>query len=474
MLTLPTEWWTVIVSFAPLFAQPVWEHVKVLIVGALLAPGQRTVTAALRVMGVRTEKNVQTYHRLLKRATWSVLAASRILLRLAVAAFGPCGTLVFGLDDTLERRRRDQSAAQGMSRDPVRSSPAHLVKARGLRWLCCMLRCAVGWAARVWALPVLPGGCPAERGSQQQGRQHQTLIERAWQIIPLGVRWRPHRAVVFVAASSFAVLELLHQVSGLAGASLITRWRLDAALYAPAPVRRAGQTGRPRLQGARRPTLQRVREDRRRRWHTLQITHWEGGGPREVAGGTETAIWYHTGLPPVAMRWVLMRDPHGKCAPQAGLSTHVAHTPQQIREWFVRRWTMEVTCEEVRAHLGVETQRQWNNLAIARTTPALLGWYSLVPLTAPALLKSETRVVRGAAWYTKAPPTFSDALALVRTILWSQGHFSMSSHHSDAIKIPHAVFERLTDTTRRFYVEPQIKPPALGDNVRWGRHREWA
>jgi hypothetical protein len=142
---------------------------------------------------------------------------------------------------------------------------------------------------------------------------------------------------------------------------------------------------------------------------------------------------------------VLIRDPQDKFAPQALLSTNVAHTPQQIIEWFVRRWTMEVTFAEVRAHLGVETQRQWNDLAITRTTPALMGLYSLVTLTAQALLKSESRIVRGAAWYTKAQPTFSDAIALVRRRLWSQCHFSMSSQHNDEIKISRSLFERLTD-----------------------------
>jgi DDE superfamily endonuclease len=445
MLTLPTELLTVIVSFAPLFSKPVWEHVKVLIVGAILAPGKRTVTAALRVMGLSTEKNFQTYHRLLNRAKWSVLAASRLLLRLLVTAFVPCGTLVFGIDDTIERRRGDQIAAKGIYRDPVRSSQAHFVKASGLRWLCCMLLCEVGWAARVWALPVLTGLCPSERFYQQQGRQHQTLIERAWQIIQLIVRWLPNRTVVFVADSSFAVIELLNQVSGLEGASLITRLRLDAALYEPAPSRQAGQKGRPRVKGARRPTLKRVLDDRCRRWNKLQLANWYGGGQREVEVGTETAIWYHTALPPVTIRWVLIRDPQDKFAPQALLSTNVAHSPQQIIEWFVRRWTMEVTFEEVRAHLGVETQRQWNALAITRTTPALMGLYSLVTLTAQALLKSETSVVRGAAWYTKAQPTFSDAIALVRRRLWSQCHFSMSSQHNDEIKISRALFERLTD-----------------------------
>ena len=445
MLTLPTELLTVIVNFAPLFSQPVWEHIKVLIAGAILAPGKRTVTAALRVMGKSQEKNFQTYHRLLNRARWSTLAASRILLCLLVAAFVPSGTLVFGIDDTIERRRGGRIAAKGIYRDPVRSSHSHFVKASGLRWLCCMLLCEVGWAARVWALPVLSVLCPSERFYQQRGRRHQTLIERAWQIIQLVVRWLPNRAVVFVADSSFAVIDLLNQVSGLAGGSLITRLRLDAALYDPAPERKPGQMGRPRLKGARRPTLKKLLLDRRRKWVKLPIDNWYGGGKREVEVCTDTAIWYHTGLPPVQIRWVLIRDPQGKFDPQALLSTNTDHTPQQILSWFVRRWAMEVTFEEARAHLGMETQRQWNDLAIARTTPALLGLYSVVTLTSQVLIAGERKVVRGAAWYIKTRPTFSDAIALVRRHLWSHCYFLTSEQKADVIKIPRSLFERLTD-----------------------------
>jgi hypothetical protein len=140
---------------------------------------------------------------------------------------------------------------------------------------------------------------------------------------------------------------------------------------------------------------------------------------------TDTAVWYHTGLPPVVMRWVLIRDPQGEFTPQALVTTRLEHAPAQMLEWFVRRWTMEVTFEEARAHLGIETQRQWNDLAIGRSTPALFGLYSLVTLLAHALLQAEARVVRTAAWYAKVRPTFSAALATVRRELWShccKGH----------------------------------------------------
>ena len=145
------------------------------------------------------------------------------------------------------------------------------------------------------------------------------------------------------------------------------------------------------------------------------------------------------------MRWVLVRDPQSKHDPQAILSTHVGHTPLQILTWFVRRWRMEVTFEEARAHMGLETQRQWSDLAIARTTPVLLGLFSLVTLMADRLGIRQTIPVRLAAWYTKELPTFADAIALVRRCLWSSCHFSTSGQNSDVVKIPRALLERLTD-----------------------------
>ena len=155
MLSLPIPFISVIGVFAPVFSRPVWQHVKVLMTGAVLAPGRRTVTAILQSMGRSTASDFQTYHRVLNRAVWSPLKASRLLLRLLVAVFIPRGVVVCGLDDTIERRRGDHIAAKGIYRDPVRSSHAHLVKASALRWLGCMLLTPIAWANRVWALPCL-------------------------------------------------------------------------------------------------------------------------------------------------------------------------------------------------------------------------------------------------------------------------------------------------------------------------------
>ena len=308
-----------------------------------------------------------------------------------------------------------------------------------------MLLTPIAWANRVWALPCLTVLCPSERFYAQRGRRHQTLLERAWQIIQLVRRWLPGREVVFVADSSFAALEWLALVARLPGVSVITRLRLDAALYDPPPPRNPGQIGRPRLKGKRRPTLEAVLADDKTQWSKLTVDDWYGEGPREVEVATDTAIWYHAGKPPVAIRWVLIRDPHERFKPQALLSTNLAHTCEQMLAWFVRRWTMEVTFEEARAHLGMETQRQWNDQAIARATPALLSLYSIITLTAHLLIEKGATCVRSAAWYGKTRPTFSDTIALVRRHLWEHIHFSTSPQETDMIQVPRALLERFTE-----------------------------
>ncbi len=444
MLTLPLELTSLIVGFAPLFSKPVFKHVQVLIAGAILSPGTRTVTAALRVCGLSADKHFENYHRVLNRAIWSSLAASRILLSLLVAAFAPAGVLVMGLDDTIERRRGAQIKARGIYRDPVRSSRSHFVKASGLRWLSLMLLVDIPWAGRVWALPFLTALCPSERYYKERGRAHQKLTERARQMLLTVKRWLPQREIVVVGDSSFAALELLDAVRG--EVTVITRLRLDAALYEPAPVRVAGQRGRPRQKGARLPTLKQFVAEAQNTWRCVSVNNWYGEAERTIEVASGTCVWYHTGMPVVPIRWVLVRDPQAKFETQAFLCTHVEAAPAQILAWFVQRWTVEVTFEEARAHLGVETQRQWSDKAIARTTPAVFALYSVVTLLAARLLETQNLPVRRAAWYAKESATFSDTIAYVRRYLWTHQHFQMSDTATEIIKIPRSLVERLTET----------------------------
>jgi hypothetical protein len=226
---------------------------------------------------------------------------------------------------------------------------------------------------------------------------------------------------------------------------MITRFRLDAALYQPAPTRQPGQKGRGRLQGARLPTRQQVLEDGNTVWTQVQLPQWYGEARRWIDFTSGTAVWYYGGKPPLPIRWVLLRDPQGKFRSQALLCTDLSVEPLQIVQWFVMRWQVEVTFQEVRTHLGVETQRQWSDSAIARTTPALLGLFSLITVLAHCLATPDTLPVRQAAWYAKPWPTFSDAIALVRRQLWRHVYFQLSPQAADMQNVPSEILERFTE-----------------------------
>ena len=429
MLTLPDAIVAVLLPFATLFTSPTWQKAQLLLVGAVLTPGQRTVAAALRVMGRSGHRDYARYHEVLNRAVWSSREVARVLLVLLLQHLdGGDGPWIFGIDETLERRRGAKIRARAIYRDPVRSSRHQLVKASGLRWISLMWLGQVPWAGRHWALPVLTVLAPSTRYYQQQGRRHKKLTDWARQMVMQLRRWLPQRPLVLVGDNSYAVLDLLHCCQSLRQpVALIARLRLDAALYAPAPARQPGQNGRPALKGPRRPPLKTLLDNANVTWANSEVA-WYDGTTRTVELSSQTAVWYRSGKPPVTIRWVLIRDPQGTFDPQALLCTDPSADPAQILEWFVLRWQLEVTFQEVRTHLGVETQRQWSDRAIARTTPALLGLFSWTTLAAHALQKRHPMTQRRAAWYDKPSPTFVDAIALVRRHLWlaSEG-FSLSA-----------------------------------------------
>src|SRR5918998_4430399 len=384
MLHLPARFAAIIVAFAPLFRHRTWRHAEVLLVGAILAPGKRTVTSLLRIVGLSRERHFVNYHRVLSRARWNGREAARLLLGLLVHTFVPTGPVILGLDDTIERRRGKRIAAKGIYRDPVRSSHGHFVKASGLRWLGLMLLAPVPRAGRVWALPFLTALAPSERYSREHGRRHEKLTDRARQLVLQARRWTPGRPLVLVADSGFAALEPLAALARR-GVACVTRLRLDAALYGPAPPRKPGSVGRPRTKGVRLPTLAEVLADRKTPWRRVAVPGWYGEGDRVVEIHPRPPVWGHPGEPVVPIRWVLLRDPQRRFDPQALLCTDAAQEPLQVVRWFVQRWQVEVTFREARDHLGVETQRQWSDRAIARTTPCLLALFSIVTLLAARL-----------------------------------------------------------------------------------------
>ena len=434
MPRLPARFAAVILCFAPLFRERSWRHAEVLLVGAILAPGTRTVTAILRISGLARERRFANYHRVLNRAAWSGRAAARVLLGLLLDAFAARGPLVLGLDDTIERRRGKRIRAKGIYRDPVRSSHGHFVKASGLRRLSLMLLAPVPWAGRVWALPFLTALAPSERYCRDHGRRHKKLTDWARQLVLQARRWLPGRPLILVADSGFAALELLAALARR-GVTCVTRLRLDAALYGPAPPRKPGSVGRPRTKGARLPTPAEVLANRETPWRRVAVPGWYGEGDRVVEIHSGTAVWRHAGKPAVPIRWVLLRDPQRRFDPQALLCTDAAQEPSRIIRWFVQRWQVEVTFREVRGHLGVETQRQWSDKAIARCTPCLLALFSIVTLLAARLGHHARLQASTAAWYRKKRPTFSDTLAAVRRQIWAEQGLLTSRHSAETAKL---------------------------------------
>lgn len=447
MRNLPPQIIYVLRQFELLFSERMWDWVKILVVGAILAPGKRTVTACLRVMGLSHERQFQAYHRVLNRAKWSSRKLSRVLLGLLLQAFAPADApVILGIDEHLERRRGRKIEAKGIYRDSVRSSKSFFVKSSGLRWVCLMLLAPIPWAKRVWALPFLSVLAPSERYYQDRKRQHKPVLTWARQMIGQARRWLPNRKLIVSADSTYAALDFLAFCQSLCNpVTVVTRLRLDAALYDPAPARAARQNGRPRVKGARQMTLAARLSEASTVWSEHTVA-WYGRTTKGVRLSSGTALWYHSGMVPVYIRWVLITDPAGQCEPQALLCTDTRVEAQQIVEWFVLRWQLEVTFEEARAHMGIETQRQWSELAILRTTPSLLGLFSLITLFAHQLLQGQELPVRQAAWYTKGVPTFADTIAFVRQQLWPVEGFWMSGDELDMVKIPRVLLDRLTDT----------------------------
>ena len=310
-----------------------------------------------------------------------------------------------------------------------------------------MLLTRIGWAGRHWALPFLTALVVSARYDRRKGRRHQTVTDYAQQMLVCRRRWLPDRDLVVVADGGYAKREFRRhcQQSMSKPIVVVTKLRKDASRYQPAPPRRPGQIGRPRVVGARLPSPTAVLDDPATQWIPYRATGSDGSTARvELASGV--ALWYHGGPPRLPIRWVAIRYLEERRGPYALLCTDTEAELRRILQWYLLRWQVEVTpyqvrgrlFEELRAHLGMETQRQWSERAIARTTPALFGLFSVVTLAADILIEQRGGMApRTAAWYDKTSPSFADAIALVRRHLWvQQGTFMPSEREHESIKVP--------------------------------------
>jgi len=357
-MSLSPEILSVLAIFQNAFTSPTWDKAQVLIIGTLLARGRRTVTAALRQMGRGQEEDFSLYHHVLNRARWSPLELSRLLLQALIKAFVAVGgSLTFVIDETLERRWGPTIRKRGHFRDSLLSSRKKSVSNSGLRWIVLSLVVNLPWTNRCMALPVMSVLAPSPKVNQRLKRRHKTFAQWARQMITKVRRWLPGVSIKLIGDGAYSAVELGLRCQKL-DVTLIAPLVLDAQLFGPPPPRpspgRKKRVGRPPEKGARLPKLSAVLVDPKTAWSPITVA-WYDGQRRALEMTTGTALWKRAGLKPLPIRWVLVRDPSGELDPKAYFTTDPRQTGAEVVEAFVLRWTIEVTFEESRAHIGIET-----------------------------------------------------------------------------------------------------------------------
>lgn len=433
MPNLPSSIISVLSIFFPLFSQPSYQSFLFLFHAHVLSKGRRTITEMLKRMGLRQIKNYSKYHDFFSKAKWSSLNGSKILL-MKLVSLTPA-SLTFSFDTTVERRKGPKIKGLGIQRDAVRSTKGRKVLVPGLNWLVCTLHIQLPWSKSKWALPVLTILMPPENPLSssknnhdlKKTKKHKTLTQWTCQSVKLLRRWLgSNKKITVVADSAFATYALANTCIDL-DITLVSRMRLDARTF-EFPLPQKGR-GRKKLVGKRLPTFQHMLKDTSLVW-SKKRTGWYGGKTKEIQILTGICLWYGYGIRPVPISWVLTKD-----GDQGALifSTDVNHSANDMIEIFVDRWAIEVTFEEARRHLGMETQRQWSDKAVDRITPCILASYSIINLIAVESLQSteEKIPIQTSSWYKKGHVTFSDVLAYVRMKIFNEKYFLQFDKNSE-------------------------------------------
>lgn len=444
MLTLPPGFQDAISTFSPAFRKDVWPKVLTLLTGAIICPGSRTVCNLLRSVGLQAERCFPKYHRVLSTDRWSAKNLAGVLLSLLVSAFVAKGeALVFAIDDTIERRWGKKISKRGIYRDPVRSSKSHFVKCSGLRWLSLSLLTGLPWleAGVYWALPVLTALCPSERYYKNKGKHPKKLTDWARQMVTWLARHTTAlgRAVYLIGDGSFASYELFMHTQYVA-VTMIARMKFNAQLYELPPKERPkGKRGPMPKTGQRLPSMEQRLTDDQTKWKRATFSDWYGKQNKEMLFTSGVAVWHKSNKLTVHIKWVLLKDPEGKLEPVLLACTDTELSDEKIISLFVRRWRIEVTFAEVRRHLGVESQRQWSDLAIERSTPSLMALFSVVCLMTNTLHKQCPIKPNSTAWYKKEGVTFADVHAAVRMEIFSKAKLSTSHLMPDVESFSHRI-----------------------------------
>lgn len=303
---------------------------------------------------------------------------------------------------------------------------------------------AVPWSDRIWGLPFLSVLAPGVKSDEQAGRRHKTSIDWIRQMLTQVRRCLPEHRTILVVDGALAALDLGLACQDFAKpVTFVSRLQHNARLFDLPPENPPKRRGRKRVIGERYPVLKDLIQDPDTAWQQLEVHAY--GQIHRVWIITQIALWHTYGKPPLKGRAVWLYDPTGTWENCVLFASDPSASAQQVIEWFGKRWNVEVTFEEVRSHLGFETQRQWNPLAILRSSPAILGLFSFVTLVAHYLLGDQPLPIRSAAWYDKPQATFSDVLAYVRRYLWTHTIFPSSHSRLSSENIPSSLLDLWQD-----------------------------
>lgn len=420
-MTLPQEILAVIQPFSKVFSQKrSWYHAQLLLFGLILLKGGRTVCRILRLLGLKSQKKFDKYHKLLNRSRMNLLQGSKMLLEQAIAQIPEKDTIYIAIDEHLERRRGSQISAIGCYRDPVLSTKRNKVKSFGLKWITVMLLTKFTWSEKIFALPFLTILTKSVQSDRKAGVFHKTVTNWLCQIAILLKRWIPHRRIVMITDGGLASSEFGWTCLRL-GMHWVSRLQYNARLY-DFPEETRKKRGRPTKKGRRLFSPREMHQCPDLEWQSMAVK-WYGNKDKSIEYVSFTCLRHTDTSAPYPIRVVLLRDPKQEFESISlmGISRDCSLSAKEIVEAFVSRWNQEVTHREVREHLGVETQRQWSDKAISRCTPILFGLYTLVLLISDKL--TSKLVPQQTAWYKKTTVTFSDALTAVRKEFWKHGNF---------------------------------------------------
>ncbi len=442
MFCLPSAAQEFCMSFSVAFSEPTFHRMVCLCIGAILARGRRTVTSMIWSMRSVIQGHFSTYHRLFSRASWSLWPLGKILAGLVINSIDADEPIVVAIDDTTAQHRGKRVYGKGCHHDAVRSAHKHIVFKWGHRWIVAAITIKFPFIRRHWALPVLVALYRPEELNHREGRRHKTSANLARQLMAVLIHWFPRRSFVFLGDGGYASHDLARFCSRRGSrVALVSRFHRDANLFA-APPRKTGKAGRPRIKGKRLPKPNEIVA--RSRLRRARV-YWYGGSRRRVGLVTGTGYWYKSGRGLVLVRWVYVKDLQGTHRDEYFYSTDVRPIPEEIVSLFTRRWSLETTFQEVRAHLGFETTRQWVAKSVLRTAPLILGLFSVVCLMYAKHARDHKPSALQRPWYIKSEPTFSDALAAIRRMFWSETILKGSPEYSDFPKLPPKLRKILLD-----------------------------